>query len=178
MKTLEMAERHPELVVAGIIIEPRHYRAFELFARGFKTPQISEKLIAEGYENCSVSAIRNWQQLDWHHTLCDRHLGVAQKKFVLGMADFQEEILEAYKNIVRGVDKEDRTAKARVQAISKFMESGPMPPLNKRTNIEINNDNRTQILKIDQDKLRMKTQEELQDILEAGEVPDDLLLKK
>lgn len=175
---LELAEKHPELVVGGKVIEQRHYRSFELFSRGHTAKEISEKLLAEGYVNCAVSTVAQWQRQDWHHALSERHLGVAQKQFAVGMANMQEEILQAYKDVVSGSNTEDRTANARIQGVKAFMEAGTNPILNKKTNIEIHNDNRTQILRIDQDKLRMKTQEELQDILEAGKVPDELLIAR
>ncbi len=178
-----MEQQNPKLVVGGKIIEDKHYRAFMLAAKDYTAGQIARQLRNEGYKQCEASTILGWKNKDWWLGLSEQHLRVGQRAFAVGMVEMGPEILKAYKEIVTGKDakgnsnKEDRTANARMQGVSKFMEAGTDPLLSKKPGVVINNDNRTQTMNLNWEKIKELPQGKIQDMMENG-IPQEFIIMR
>ena len=86
-------------------------------------------------------------------------------------------ILQAYEDVVTGKNTEDRTANARIQGVSKFMEAGTDPLLSKKPGVVINNDNRTQTMILNWEKIKKLPQGKIQDMMENG-IPQEFIIMR
>src|SRR3990167_8143203 len=85
----------------------------------------------------SLHTARTWVKKSWWKELHEEHVTYAAQAFTAKMSAFHEKTLDAWEDIVMGVDTSDKTASARVNAIKLFMESGKNPIIDKKTNIQI-----------------------------------------
>ena len=119
----------------------------------------------------------SWVKKSWWKELHEEHVNYAAQAFTTKMSNFHEKTLEAWEDIVMGVDTSDKTASARVNAIKLYMESGKNPIIDKKTNLQIDARVQTQNIMLDISKVKGLSKEQLLHAAKTGEVPDELLLK-
>lgn len=119
---------------------------------------------------------KSWVYKPWWKALHEEYVTHAAQTFTAKMASLQEKTLEAWEDIVMGVDTTDKTASARVNAIKLYMEAGKNPIIDKKTSINIDSRTQTQNVVLDINKIKGLSKAQLLHAAKTGEVPDELMM--
>ena len=157
--------------VAGHTMTSREYDSFYLFCEGRKNKEIEAQL------GMPDGAVSRFKASPWWRELHERYITEKQKDFHHKMSLRNEEIEEAYFEVLSGADKSDRTAQARMQGVRMYMEAGSDPLINKKpssltiSNSQIGSGN----VKIDADTIKDLTQDEILEMARTGNVPEKVI---
>lgn len=115
-----------------------------------------------------------WRNSPWWRTLFNDHVRESQEDFLTKVASKSDEMADALIGIITGVDKDDRTATARVNGIALVLKSGRDPMLETRNKIEstVNNfnstgDQKVQILQ----NIQAMTPDQIAEYQRTGRIP-------
>ena len=84
----------------------------------------------------SIQSLELWRKKDWWKILHSQYLRHAQEDFAAKLAEKKDVMAKAVIDIASGLDKNDRTATARVNAAKLFATVGENPILETRNKIE------------------------------------------
>ena len=157
--------------IAGHILQPKHWKAFECYLECFSLEQVSKMT------GTPTRTLYLWRNQDWWKELHQRFITSKQEEFYLQMCARAGDIIKGYFEVVTGQDKSDKTSSARVQAAKLFMEAGNNPLIKKHPAfVNINN---TQVkVELDLKKLGELSMEELLEINLTGVIPEQLKIRR
>jgi len=165
---MELAKK--PVKVAGHTMHPVEYEAFGLYCMGTKNKGIASAL------NIEPNTLAGWKRTSWWAALEDEYIVRKQKEFHVNLSKRTEDIEDAYFDIVTGVDKTDRTASARVNAIKMFAEMGKNPLIDKSTRTDINSINITaDNVTVESADLSKLSAAEMLEMARTGVVPDKVV---
>ena len=118
--------------------------------------------------------IRNWKNSEWFKELHDKFLASRQNDVIARVGARADEVADGFMEVVTGVDKNDRTAGARVKGFEVFLSAGKNPVINKNPQVQINNNTQTNTVNVSIDDMNKMSEQELIDLHLTGEVPEHL----
>lgn len=161
---------HPEehQVVEGNVMCQKHWQAVNAF--------IETGVYQRAAEAASVhrETIYEWRKQKWWKKLVDEFITSKQEELQVRIAQKDDDLLNAYEEVITGADKGDRTASARVNAMRMRMEMGENPLIKKNNGVyppfqvQINN------VALDFDKIQQLSADKISEIARTGQVPKEL----
>lgn len=118
--------------------------------------------------------ISKWKHSDWWRALYEQFVTQKQREIYLTMSAQADQMLEGFMKVMKGDDKNDKTAMARVNGFKIYLESGKEPILQKNPQLTINNNTQVNNLSLDKEKLKSLNKSELLEIARTGNVPEGL----
>jgi len=153
----------------GKPLEQKHYDAFESWcAHNFNAKATAQTICMNANTLCG------WVSSDWWKKLVEKYVASASRKFYMQMSARSDEIINSYFDIVNGKDKNDKTANARIQGIKAYMEAGKHPIINRRNDVNINNNTQINTVSIDMQQAHEMSATELLEAARTGQVPHRL----
>lgn len=120
-------------VIAGHELKPREWRAFEAFT---ETGSWMDAARAAGVAR---DTIRRWRYSKWWQVLMQQYLREHQEKLVVRLSQKVDVIADGLISVSEGDEKFVKSANAVVQAVKVFAEIGEEPLINRRPNVQIQN---------------------------------------
>ena len=154
-------------VVEGHTMLPMHWSAFSTF---IETGNYTEASRRSGVH---TSTIRQWRERPWWKKLVTDYLTSKQEEYHVKMASRVDDIVDGYFEVMTGVDKEDKTATARINGARLFAEIGDNPLIKKHL-WQINNNMQVNNFAINYDKLSALSPEKVLEIARTGQIPAEL----
>lgn len=134
---------------------------------------VSKQLEAEGFSKVNERTIRGWMHLPWWIQEVDRMITEGQNVFALELAENGLEIAKGMLAVAKGTDKTDKTANARVQAGKVFSEIGKSPLINRRPQLNIQNNTLINNIPVGESMMKGWTQDQLNEYARTGRKPEE-----
>jgi uncharacterized protein YjcR len=150
-------------------LKQRHWDAFMLYTQGVMSKEIAKRV------GVSAETVSVWKGKEWWKELVDYFFAVRQRDIQVQMAKDAQELYEGYRDVVTGVDKNDRTANARVKGFELLLTAGKNPILTKNPNVLIDNSKKIenrQVVNITPEQLSQLSQEEMMEVSLSGVIPE------
>lgn len=115
-----------------------------------------------------------WRSQPWWRKMHEQWVQGELDDLHRQLLERKPEYIKAFDEVMRGVDKEDRTASARIAGFRALMESGENPIIRKRNHLQVGVQVNTQINNfaiLSDEQLRGMSQEELIELNTTGRVP-------
>ena len=160
------------IVVGDHPLSVVEWTMFQEFYKTSSTSEAMQQVFEITGEVVPMSTLRSWRRMEWWKELHERFVKDGQDRFIMQLAEASEKIAKGLLDVATGIDKDDRTAMARVQAARVFSEMGKDPVTNRRSDVMIQDNRQVNVVNITPDRMRGLTPEQLIDYVRTKRLPE------
>lgn len=154
-------------VILGHRLSFKQWQAFQLYALGVPNGQIWRQI------GVSKPWVWRWMQTDWWAELCRKHFQDTQGYVLTRLSKLAPKLMDAVEEIIDGKRTEDRSVQAVVHVLSRWMEAGKNPLIDKRS-INVNQSFNVDKAQFNVNVVKQMSGEELLEFARTGIRPGQL----